>query len=105
MNKLLVASAVALALATGGAVAQTTSSEVTTTTVAPGIAAPPAGTLDVTRTQRTISPDGTRTNTDETTYHNSNGVADDSVTRTTTYPPAEVTTTNRSTSTVTETVK
>jgi hypothetical protein len=101
MSKLLAAGVVALAMMTGIALAQTTSSQVTTT-VTPVIVAPPAGTLSVTRTQRTTGPDGTQTNTSETTYQSSNGVADDSVTRITTYPPPLTTTITKSSTTVTE---
>lgn len=100
MNGLLVVSAVALALTSVTAMAQTTSSAVTTTTT-PMVAAPPEGTLSITRAQKTISPDGTQTNTNETTYRNTNGVADDRVTKTTIIPPANVTTTTTNSSTST----
>jgi hypothetical protein len=87
----------------------TSSSSETTTTVRPVAVAPepkqgkygvptgptaPEAPLSVTHTQRTIGSDGAETDTSQTTYHNSNGVADDSVTRSTTYQaPADVTTT------------
>lgn len=100
MNGLFLSAVLALALTSGVAMAQTTASEVTTTTT-PVIVAPPEGTLSVTRTQKTIDPDGTQTSTHETTYHNTNGVADDSVTRTTIIPPADITTTTTKSSTTT----
>ena len=93
MNKLLLAGAAALLMTTGVAMAQTTSSSSqTTTTVAPAtgipvLVAPPVGTLSVSRTTNTTASDGTQTSTDQTTYRNSEGVANESVTRTTTYPP------------------
>jgi hypothetical protein len=102
MNKLLLAGAAALAMTAGVAMAQTTTSQTTTTTT-PSLVEPPTGTLSTTRTQKTVGLDGTQTNTKETTYHNSNGVADDSVTRTTTtYPPAPVMTHTETTTSVTK---
>ena len=80
--------------------AQTTAE--VTTTVIPEIIAPPAGTLSVMRPQNTVSPDGAQTITNETTHHNGNGFADDEVTKTTRYPPVDVMTTKKSTSSVTE---
>ena len=100
MNMLFAAGAVALALTTGAAVAQTTSQTTTTVTPAP-VVAPPDGTLSVTRSQKSIGPDGTQTNSDETTYRNSDGVADDTVTRTTTIPAPPIISTTRSTTTIT----
>ncbi len=98
-------------LIAGGAFAQTIVSQTTTTTtgpagpviVAPSLPAPPSGTLSTTRTQYSLQPDGTRTKTNETTYHNTNGVADDTVTRTITVPPPAppmTSTTDSSTTTV-----
>ena len=103
MTRVFLASAVALALTAGVATAQTTTSQ-TTTTVAPALVAPPVGTLSVTRTQKTIGSDGSETDSTRTTYRNSNGVADDSVTKTTTFPaPAVITSYSKSTSTTTTT--
>jgi hypothetical protein len=121
MNRLLLASAAALLMTAGVAVAQTapprspieladaaqlmaqtTTSQTTTSfTPAPVIVAPPEGTLSTTRTRKTIDEDGTRTDTNRTTYRNSNGVGDDSETRTTTYPSPADTTTRSSTTTIT----
>jgi hypothetical protein len=100
MTRLLAAGVAALAMMTGVALAQTSSQ--VTTSVVPQVVAPPAGTLSVTRSQNTTGPDGTRSNTNETTYRKGNGVADDSVTTTTRPPPPLVTTTTKSTTTVTE---
>lgn len=101
MNSLLVASAVVLALSAGVAAAQTTSSEITTTST-PVIVAPPDGTLSVTRTQRTINPDGSQINSNETTYRNNSGVADETVTKTTNIPSIDEITTKKSTTTTIE---
>jgi hypothetical protein len=103
MNMTFVAGAVALAMTTVGAVAQTSQ---TTTTVAPmpvvpSPVAPPDGTLSVTRSQKTIAADGSQTNCNQTTYRKSNGVADDSVTTTATVPPPLIMSTTRSTTTIT----
>jgi hypothetical protein len=121
MNKLFLAGAAALLMTTGAAMAQTTStSQTTTTTIAPPVDVMPTGspkfatpndalghegTVSVTRTLRTIGPDGAETDTSQTTWPNSNGVADDSVTRTTTYPalpPVVTTTTTTSSSSVSQ---
>lgn len=119
MNKLLLTAAAALLMTAGVAVAQTTTSE-TTTTITPIEVMPTNGSgkfptpndalqaedpMSVTRTVRTIGADGSETDTTRTTYRNSDGVADDSVTRTTTYPvapPAVTTTTTKTWSTTTE---
>lgn len=95
MNRLLGLYAAALVMATGAAMAQSTSSQ-TTTTVTPSFAAPPAGVLSESRSEKTVGPDGTQTNSSESTYRNGNGVSHDSVTRTITVPPASVTTTRKS---------
>jgi hypothetical protein len=62
--------------------------------------------VSVTRTERTIGADGSETDSTQTITPNSNGVADDSVTRSTTYPatqpPAITTTTTKSWSSTTE---
>ena len=101
MTRLLAAGVAALAMMTGAALAQPSSP--VTTTVIPEIVAPPAGTLSVTRSQNTTGPDGTRSNSNETTYRKGGEVADDSVTTTTTTPPPPLaTTTTKSTTTVTE---
>jgi len=109
MNKFLAAGAVALVMAAGVAMAQTSTSQTTTTVTPappmpapamPAVIAPPDGTLSVTRTQKSLSSDGTRVDSNETTYRNTAGVADDSMTKTTTYPAptATTTTTNKTTS-------
>ena len=101
MTRLFLAGALALALTTGVAVAQTTTSQ-TTTTVTPDMPiAPPVGTLSTTRTRRTTDEDGTRTDSNRTTYRSGEGVRDDSETRTTTYPSPADTTTRSSTTTIT----
>lgn len=109
MNKVLAAGAVALMMTAGVAMAQTSTSQTTTTVTPappllapamPSVVAPPDGTLSVTRTQKSLSSDGTRVDSNETTYRNTAGVADDSMTKTTTYPAptATTTTTNKTTS-------
>jgi hypothetical protein len=95
MNKLLLAGVAALALSTGAAVAQTTIIQ-TGPAPAPPVVAPPEGTLSVTHTQKYNGPNGTSERT-ETTYRKGNGVADDTVTRTTENPPPPVTTTTTTT--------
>ncbi len=110
MSKLLLAGALALAMTTGIAVAQTTSSSSETTTTVtppnvPAIVAPPAGTLSVTSTSKGTAPDGTRTDKTQTTYRDSNGVVNDSTTKTTTAPPPPAATTStwsKSTTTTTD---
>jgi hypothetical protein len=83
----------ALLLSGGLAFAQTTTESQSTTTVTPivrpvatpsPIIAPPPGTLASTETSRTVSPNGTVTDKDQTTYRNTDGVANDSLTKTTT---------------------
>jgi hypothetical protein len=101
MNRFFVAGAAVLAMTASAAMAQTTSSQ-TTTTVTPAIVAPPAGTLSSTHTEKTTGVDGTKTESTATTYRNTNGVADDSVTKTTTYPSSVITTEKSSTSSVTK---
>jgi hypothetical protein len=105
MTRLLLAGAAALGIMTGVATAQTTTSE-TTTTTAPTPLAPPPGTLSTTTTRKSVGFGGTQTESTGTTYRDSNGVAGDSVTRTTTYPPpapppAAVTTTQQTTTSTT----
>lgn len=116
MSKLLVTGAAALMTLSGVAMAQTTT--IITPAAprpmviapaappAPVVVAPPAGTLSRTETQRSIAPDGSQTVSRETTYRNSNGVADDKVTKSTTYAPvapqATVTTEQHTHTTVTE---
>ncbi len=102
MNKLLMVGAAMFLMATGAAMAQSTTSQ-TTTTVTPSVPAPPPGTFSESRSQKTIGPDGTQTRSNETTYRDGSGVANDSVSRTTTYPPPpSVTTTRKSTTIETE---
>jgi hypothetical protein len=109
MSKLLLTGAIALVMTTGMAVAQTTSSETTTTVrPAPGMpasVAPPPGTLSVTRTDKTTTSDGVQTDKTESTYRNTNGVADDTVSRTTTYPPPVASTTSTSSKSTTTTTE
>jgi hypothetical protein len=101
----------ALVLTTGVALAQTTTSSQTTTTVTPAevplIVAPPAGTLSVTHTEKSVSSDGSTVDKTQTTYRNTNGVADDTMTKTTTTAAPTValsttTTSKSSTSTTTD---
>ena len=114
MRKTLLASTAVLVMMAGIAVAQTTTSE-STTTVTPAtimpipappvitpLAAPPAGTLSTVRTERTVSADGSVSDTQSSTYRNTNGVANDTVSKTTTYPAPAVTTTDTTTTTETK---
>lgn len=101
MTKFLLAGAAALGMMTCAAMAQTSTSQ-TTTTTAPTPLSMPAGTLSTTATEKSVGVDGTRTNSTKTTYGNTNGVASDSVTKTTTYPPAAVSTTSETTTTKTQ---
>jgi len=100
MTRLLLAGAAAFGMMTCVATAQMTTSQ-TTVTGAPTVVAPPAGTMSTTTQSRSVGMDGTQTDSASTTYRNGNGVASDSVTRTTTYPPPPpvATTTTRTTST------
>jgi len=103
MTRLLLAGAVALGMMTGVAFAQSTTSE-TTTTITPVIVAPPVGTLSSTTIRKSVDAAGTRIESTATTYRNTDGVAQDSVTRTTTTPlPPAVTTSSQSRSTTTTT--
>jgi len=96
MTRLLLASAAALGMLSCAAMAQTTIVQT------PGIVAPPPGTLSTT-TEKSVDMGGTQTNSTQTTYRNGNGVASDSVTKSTTYsappPPVVSSTTTRSTTT------
>ena len=105
MHKLLPA-ALGLMLASGVALAQTTTTSQTTTTVTPSdpaplLVAPPPGTLATTRTEKITSSDGSQTEKTETTYRNTEGVADNTMTRTTTIAPAQEQTTSWSSSSTT----
>lgn len=102
MNKFLMVGAAAIAMLVGGAMAQTESStSQTITTVTPALTpappilfAPPAGTPSTIRTINSVNSDGTAVQSKETKYRNAVGVADESMTKTTTYPaPTETTTT------------
>jgi hypothetical protein len=103
MIKLLVTGTVVLGMTAGVALAQATTSETTTskttTTMTPAVVGPPEGSV-VTRTGKSPSAEGPRTETTETTYRsNSTGVTNDSTTQTTTNPAPEVTTTTKKTTT------
>ncbi len=63
------------------------------------LTAPPAGTLSTSDTKRTIDGNGTETNTNQTTYRNPAGVAEQVDTTRTTHPA--ITTTTGSTTTTT----
>ena len=107
MHKLLAASAITLAMVAGIANAQTTTSQSTTTittptVIVPQIVAPPVGTLSTTQTEKTVRSDGTMTDTTSSTYRNTAGVANDTVSKTVTYPPAQVMTDTKSTTTITK---
>jgi hypothetical protein len=91
----LLAATMALALMSGIAMAQTTSSESSTTSVV----APAVGTLSTSRTRRSIDGNGTETHSRQTTYKNDAGVADDVVITKSTNPP--VNTSTSSTTTIT----
>jgi hypothetical protein len=106
-----VATLATLAIPSGVAMAQGMSQSTTSTTTvapppvvvtpAPVVVAPPPGTLSVSHSQATSTSDGTQSRTDQTTYQNSNGVASDSVSKSTTYPPAIVQSTKKTTTTIT----
>jgi hypothetical protein len=91
----LLAATLALTLMSGIAMAQTTSSESSTTSVV----APAVGTLSTSRTQRSIDGNGTVTHSRQTTYKNDAGVEDDVVITKSTIPP--VNTSTSSTTTIT----
>ncbi len=93
----LLATVMTLALMTGIAMAQTSSSDSTI----PSIVAPPPGTLSTSRSQHVIDGNGTETTSDRTTYRNDAGVADDLHTTKTTHPAASTTTRSTSSSTTT----
>lgn len=102
MTRLLLAGAAALGMMTNLAMAQTTRSE-TTTTSAPTPLSVPTGTLSTTSTEKSVGIDGTRRDSTRTTYRNTDGVASDSMTKTTTFPPpTALTTTTETTTTKTE---
>ena len=114
MRKTLLASAALLAMTAGVAFAQTTTSQ-STTTVTPAtimpvpappvitpLMAPPAGTLSTVRTEKAVSADGSVTDSQSSTYRDTNGVAGDSVTKTTTYPAPAVVSTDTTTTTETK---
>ena len=101
MRRIFSAFIAAMAMTIGAAQAQTTTSQTTTYTP---LSAPPSGTLSTTRTEKTIGIDGTQTKTNETSYRNTNGVADDTVTRSTTVTPPPVNATTEY-STTTTTIK
>jgi hypothetical protein len=78
-----------------------------TTPMPPPPSAPPAGTLSVTRDSHTVDAYGNRTDSQSTTYRDSQGVAQDRSTTTTTVappppPPPPVITTTTTTRTTTE---
>jgi hypothetical protein len=97
MTRYLLAGAMAFALMSGIAAAQSTSSE----TSATSLVAPPVGTLSTTHTHRTIDSNGTETDSRRTTYRNEAGVADDSSVTQTTHPPVATNTTTSSSTTTT----
>ncbi len=102
MTRWILAGAAALGMMTGAAMAQTTTSE-TSTTTGPASLPVPTGTVSTTSTQKSIGFDGTRTDSAKTTYSNSDGVASDTLTKTTTFPPPPaVTTTTETTTTKTQ---
>jgi len=80
MHKLLPA-ILALMLASGAAVAQTATDAAPASPPA-ALIAPPPGTLATTDDRRVVSPDGTVTDKQETTYRDTAGVANESVTKT-----------------------
>ena len=114
MKTYAMATAAALVLMTGGALAQTTTTESTTVTqpavVAPPVVAPapvvppPPGTLSSTETQKSVDANGDEYDSTKTTYGNAAGAATQS-TSTMTMQPApqsvlpEVVTTKKTTST------
>ena len=106
MRILLGAAAVALALSSGVATAQTatdTTSQTTTTMAPPPVTPPPPGTLATEHESRRVDAYGNQTDSKSTSYRDSNGVAEDTKTTTTMAPPppppTTTTTTTESTST------
>ena len=90
MRNLLLAGVAALALS-GTALAQTSESTTTqSTTMAPvpppPPVAPPPGTLSTTRETHAVDAYGNQTNSQASSYRDSNGVAEDKSTTTTTVP-------------------
>jgi len=107
MKIYLLAGTAALLLSAGVATAQTSSSESTTTqsTLAPPpapVTPPPIGTLSSTREVHGVDAYGNRIDKTQSTYRNTNGVAQDSeTTRTVVPPPVTTTTTTTSSSSTT----
>lgn len=109
MRKYLLASIGVFTLVAAGALAQTTSSDSTTTTsqslptvITPApVQPPPSGTLSITESKHITDGDGTQVNSTKTTYGNANGAASDSTVTTTTPQPPIITNTNNSSSSTT----
>jgi hypothetical protein len=104
--------AFAVLFSSGLAMAQTSTSQtVITTTPSPAgpviapIVPPPVGTLSTTTTEQKVLPNGTRINSESTTYRNTQGVAQDSLTRTTIAPPPPPPTTTTQTDTTVTVIK
>ncbi len=115
MNSILRASVAMLALYSGAAMAQSATETTTTQTTVPAAppppgyvpapVPPPVGTLSSTRETHAVDAYGNQVVQRQSTYRNSNGVAEDSRTTTTTVPvvppppPVTTTTTTQTTST------
>lgn len=117
MKKILAATISAASLVSFAAAAQVTTDTTTQTYTAPAMApvspalvppaqpaAPPVGTLSTTRETHAVDAYGNRMDSQASTYRNSQGVAEDRVTRTIVNapPPPVTTTTSTSTSTTTQ---
>lgn len=99
MYKKFLICALALAMTAGVATAQTIVAE-GGTMPGPAVAAPDSST--VTRSSREVNPDGSVTNSKETTHRDGSGVLEDRAITTTTAPPAPVISTTTSRTTVSE---
>ena len=103
--------AFALVAASGTALAQTSESTTTTSTMAPpgmmsappAPGAPPVGTLSTTRETHAVDAYGNQVDSKSTSYRNAQGVAQDSQTTTTQVPPPPPPPVSTSTSTTTTT--
>ena len=102
MKTILLATVAMLSLGFTGAQAQPTTESTTTRSVTAPIVPPPPQTLSTETQSRTVAPDGSRQETNSTTYRDPNGVAEASKTITTTVtPPPPVTQSTTTQTTIT----
>jgi hypothetical protein len=108
MRHILAASAIAMALSSGLAHAQSATETTTTQTtgmappaVAQAVSPPPPGTLSTTRTVHAVDAYGNRVDSQASSYRDTQGVAEDRQTTVTTAPPPPVTTTTTTTQSTT----